>query len=118
MGDQMALPVFAVTFRIAKTTADEKRDYDERYEAIEDDIRSFADGLVWDETTSFLLFDGKEGTETADIIKKVEANKWYRKEHEKLLVIRLYEIFDRKSGKIAKPNTLTRILNKLHRKKN
>jgi hypothetical protein len=42
---KMALPVFAVTFRIAKTTAEQKGDYDERYKAIVDVIRSFADSL-------------------------------------------------------------------------
>lgn len=109
----MAPPVFAVSFRINDSTADEKRDYEERRAAIVVAVKSFADGVIWDETTSFLLFDGLAGTNIADIVKKVEAEKHFRKDKEKLLVVRLDKPGYAAAGVNGKANALKRILGKL-----
>lgn len=47
--------VMAVSFRVEKDESE--AEYQKRYKAITDKIKSYASGSIWEETTSFYLFE-------------------------------------------------------------
>jgi hypothetical protein len=56
------MAIIAASFRVEKDESE--ADYQKRYKAITDKIKSYASGTVWEETTSFYLFESSSAATT------------------------------------------------------
>ena len=103
------MAIIAVSFRIERDESSDE--YNRRYKAITEKIKSYAVGSIWDETTSFYLF---ESNETAgNIASGVYLLTEFRTDKELLLVINTSSRTDHSfKGAVKYPTTLNNLLDK------
>lgn len=103
------MAIVSVSFRITRDSAE---DYDKRYKAITDKIKSFATTLNrWDGTTSYYVME--TSSTAAKVAHDVYMLPEFRRDKEEILVINLSERKDHgRHGKIGDLATLDKLLDK------
>jgi hypothetical protein len=99
------MAIFTITFRIHQDSG-----YSDRYNSTVDAIKKVCHGDYWDEPTSFFLFENPSSS--AKIAEYVVANSEFAPDRDVLLVTNLTQKACAPAGKVKKPQTLKKLMDK------